>query len=59
MKAIVNLSQPCIRASVLLSSVRKMIRRGLLVLLISAVALVAHGKDEFQTPGPVHLDKKR
>jgi beta-N-acetylhexosaminidase len=35
-----------------------MIRPGLLVLLISAVALLAHGKDEFQTPGPVHLDKK-
>jgi beta-N-acetylhexosaminidase len=35
-----------------------MIRPGLLVLLISTVALLAHGKDEFQIPGPVHLDKK-
>jgi beta-N-acetylhexosaminidase len=35
-----------------------MTRSGLLALLLLAMALLAHAKDEFQTPGPVHLDKK-
>src|SRR5271166_6870488 len=35
-----------------------MTRSGLLVLLLLAMAAFAHGKDTFQTPGPVHLDKK-
>jgi len=35
-----------------------MIRAGLLTLLLLAMAAFAHAKDELQTPGPVHLDKK-
>ncbi len=35
-----------------------MARFGLLALLIVAMAVFAHGKDEFQTPASVHLDKK-
>jgi beta-N-acetylhexosaminidase len=35
-----------------------MTRLGLLVLLLLAMAAFAHGKDESQAPGPVHLDKK-
>ncbi len=34
-----------------------MTRSGLLVLLI-VTAVLAHAKDDFQTPSPVHLDKK-